>query len=52
MKAGAYTVVVSAFEAGTTGPFSLSIESSLSLKVDAIAAEGAGLYSRTIHGRW
>jgi hypothetical protein len=50
--AGTYTAIVSTFEPGVTAPFTLKFESNRSITVDAIPPEGAGMYSRIIHGEW
>jgi calpain-7 len=50
--AGTYTAIVSTFDSGTVAPFSIRFESDRALGIDAIPAEGAGLYSRVVHGRW
>ena len=50
--AGAYTLVVSAFEPGATGDYILKIESTSTIVVSPIAPEGAGMYVRTVEGVW
>lgn len=50
--AGTYTIIVSTFEPGATSPYSFNVESASPLSVEAIPAEGAGRYSRTINGHW
>lgn len=52
MLAGTYTAIVSTFDPGSTGPFTMTVESDSPVNVEAIPAEGAGLYSRTIQSRW
>lgn len=49
---GTYTVIVSSYEPDTTGPFSLCVESSLPISLSPIPAEGAGMFSRTVSGKW
>ncbi|OXB33391.1 calpain-like protease palB/RIM13 [Cryptococcus neoformans] len=47
-----YTLIVSAFEPGQTGLFSLSLEATAPVSIIPIAAEGAGMYNRVINGSW
>ncbi|KIR26024.1 calpain-like protease palB/RIM13 [Cryptococcus deuterogattii LA55] len=47
-----YTLIVSAFEPGQTGRFSLSLEATASVSIIPIAAEGAGMYNRVVNGSW
>lgn len=50
--AGAYTILVSSYEREETGAFTLTVESSSPVTISPIPQEGAGMYSRTILGRW
>lgn len=52
MTADTYTLIVSAFEPGQTGLFSLSLEATAPVSIIPIAAEGAGMYNRVINGSW
>lgn len=52
IAAGIYTLVVSLYEPGWTGDFSLLVESSLPLTVTPIPQEGAGLFQRSLTGSW
>lgn len=47
-----YTLIVSAFEPGQTGLFSLSLEATAPVSIIPIAAEGAGMYNRVVNGFW
>jgi calpain-7 len=49
---GDYTVVVSAFEPGHTGPFTLRVESSHHFELTPIPQEGAGTYHKELRGAW
>ncbi|TFL06986.1 hypothetical protein BDV98DRAFT_557061 [Pterulicium gracile] len=49
---GAYTLVVSTFEAQQKGEFSLVVEGSHPFEIENIAQEGAGLYTHTTKGLW
>lgn len=51
--AGSYTVIVSTFEAQRNlGSFSLRVESSRRISLEAIPQEGAGMYSKAVKGSW
>ena len=52
LRAGNYTVVVSTFEAGMTGEFALSVESTNPVTIKSIAQEGAGMFYRRLVGTW
>lgn len=52
LDAGTYTVLVSSYERDDTGPFSLGVESSSPISLSPISQEGAGMYSRTVSGKW
>lgn len=52
LDAGVYTVLVSSYEQDDTGPFSLSVESSSPISLSPIPAEGAGMFSRSVSGKW
>ncbi|WVQ73824.1 hypothetical protein IAR50_003405 [Cryptococcus sp. DSM 104548] len=49
---GSHTLIVSAFEPGQTGDFSFTLEATTAVALSAIAAEGAGMYTRTVVGQW
>ncbi|WVQ94450.1 hypothetical protein IAU59_001529 [Kwoniella sp. CBS 9459] len=49
---GTYTLIVSAFEPGQTGPFSLAVEGTAPISIKPIPAEGAGMFSRVINDQW
>lgn len=49
--AGAYTVLVSSYER-EEGAYSLTVEASAPVRLSSIPQEGAGMYARTIAGRW
>ncbi|WVR04018.1 hypothetical protein IAU60_001017 [Kwoniella sp. DSM 27419] len=52
VRPGNYTLIVSAFEPGQMGPFTLAVESTLPVEVTPLPAEGAGMFSRVVAGRW
>ncbi|CAK5284399.1 unnamed protein product [Mycena citricolor] len=53
LQAGDYTVILSTFEPGQLGSFSLEAESStLKFDLKPIAHEGAGMYSKQVRGEW
>ncbi|TFK45065.1 hypothetical protein BDQ12DRAFT_674049 [Crucibulum laeve] len=52
LPVGDYTVIVSAFEAYHTGPFSLKVECSNPFDVQDILQEGAGMYDKIMKGAW
>ncbi|KAI9632395.1 calpain-like protease palB/RIM13 [Dioszegia hungarica] len=52
VAAGTYTVIVSSFEPGITGHYTLTLESTLPITITPIPPEGAGLYHRRFEGRW
>jgi hypothetical protein len=45
LQPGLYTVIVSLFEAGKTGDYTLRIDSTSALRLESIARDGAGLLS-------
>ncbi|WVF66841.1 hypothetical protein IAT40_001583 [Kwoniella sp. CBS 6097] len=49
---GKYTLIVSAFEPGQMGPFTLTVESTAPIDIEPIPAEGAGMFSRIINHQW
>ncbi|WWC60071.1 uncharacterized protein I303_102634 [Kwoniella dejecticola CBS 10117] len=52
IDAGTYTLIVSSYEPNHTGSYMLSVESTSPVCVTSIPAEGAGMYSRVVHGAW
>ncbi len=50
-EAGAYTVLVSSYER-EEGQYALTVEGSAPVTLAPIPQEGAGMYARTIGGRW
>ncbi|EKD04298.1 hypothetical protein A1Q2_01329 [Trichosporon asahii var. asahii CBS 8904] len=52
VDAGTYTVLVSSYEQDDTGPFTLCVESSSPISLSPIPAEGAGMFSRSVSGKW
>lgn len=50
--AGDYAIIVSAFEPRYRGAYSLRIESTSKVDVSAIPMEGAGMFCKTVRGRW
>ncbi|GAA5898620.1 hypothetical protein JCM6882_000881 [Rhodosporidiobolus microsporus] len=52
LSPGLYTLIVSSFTPLHADSFTLSVRSSLPLSVTPIPAEGAGMYARTVRGRW
>ncbi|KAG2142326.1 uncharacterized protein EDB93DRAFT_1158574 [Suillus bovinus] len=49
---GDYTVVLSAYEPDQMGKFTLKVESPARFEIKAIPQEGAGMYVKTIRGKW
>lgn len=49
---GDYTVVLSAYEPDQTGKFTLKVESPSQFEIDPIPQEGAGMYVKTVCGKW
>ncbi|KAF1798666.1 hypothetical protein V8B55DRAFT_1523513 [Mucor lusitanicus] len=52
IKPGDYTVVASTFEAELLGKFILTVASMVDVQVEAIPAEGAGMFKKVLHGEW
>lgn len=52
VDAGTYTVLVSSWEREAVGAYTLVAECSAPLTLAPIPQEGAGMYARTVHGRW
>jgi hypothetical protein len=52
VEGGAYTLLVSSWEREAVGAYTLVCESSAPLTLAPIPQEGAGMYARTVHGRW
>ncbi|WVQ83588.1 hypothetical protein IAT38_005729 [Cryptococcus sp. DSM 104549] len=52
IKPGTYTMIVSAFDPGKTGPYSVAIGATAPVSISPIPAEGSGMFSRVVHGRW
>jgi calpain-7 len=50
--AGSYAIIVSSFSPKTIGRFRLHIESTHAFDVANIPQEGAGMYKKTIKGKW
>ncbi|KAH8115292.1 cysteine proteinase [Phellopilus nigrolimitatus] len=49
---GDYCIIVSAFEPRHRGEFTLRVESAVRADIDAIPAEGAGMFCKTVRGAW
>ncbi|KAG2063826.1 hypothetical protein BDR04DRAFT_1235377 [Suillus decipiens] len=49
---GDYTVVLSAYEPDQTGKFTLKVESPSQFEINPIPQEGAGMYVKTVCGKW
>ncbi|WWD16725.1 hypothetical protein CI109_101156 [Kwoniella shandongensis] len=52
MNPGTYTIIVSAFDPGQTGAYSLTLESTAAVTVSQIPAEGSGMFNRMLKGTW
>ncbi|KAF9048647.1 hypothetical protein BJ165DRAFT_1343091, partial [Panaeolus papilionaceus] len=52
VKAGDYTLVVSAFEPRYMGAFTLNVQCAYPFELKAIPPEGAGMYDKPIQGAW
>ncbi|KAI0067565.1 cysteine proteinase [Artomyces pyxidatus] len=52
LSSGNYTVVVSAFAPKDQGAFTLRVESSHRVQLEPIPQEGAGMFAKTVRGRW
>ncbi|KAG0229724.1 calpain 7 [Mortierella sp. GBA43] len=52
LKAGTYTVIVSTYDPGIIGRYTLTMESQIKLALTPIPAEGAGMFKKKIEGRW
>ncbi|TDL23115.1 cysteine proteinase [Rickenella mellea] len=49
---GEYNVILSTFEPGQRGPFSLQFTSSTRVDVEPIPSEGAGMFCKSVRGAW
>ncbi|ORX43693.1 cysteine proteinase [Hesseltinella vesiculosa] len=52
IPAGEYTLVASTFEAELVGEFDLTVASNISLDVEPIPSEGAGMFPKVLTGEW
>ncbi|GJE94253.1 cysteine proteinase [Phanerochaete sordida] len=52
LRAGDYTVVVSAFDSRHLGPFILNVECGARFELKPIPQEGAGMFCKPIRGEW
>ncbi|PPR00890.1 hypothetical protein CVT24_000375 [Panaeolus cyanescens] len=52
VRAGEYTLLVSAFEPRYMGSFSLNVQCTFPFELKAIPPEGAGMYDKSIQGAW
>ncbi|KAK7691878.1 hypothetical protein QCA50_005282 [Cerrena zonata] len=52
LSAGEYTVIISAFDPQSLGPFSLDVASTQPVEFESIAHEGDGMISKVMRGSW
>jgi len=52
LKAGDYTLIISAFEPRQIGPYEICLQSLRPFDVTLLPIEGAGMYTKTVSGAW
>ncbi|CAB4384739.1 unnamed protein product [Rhizophagus irregularis] len=52
IKPGDYTIIVSTYEPGLIGEFTLTVASNVTFNVTSIPLEGAGMFKKIIQGQW
>nr|ODN98585.1 calpain-like protease palB/RIM13 [Cryptococcus depauperatus CBS 7855] len=52
LSTGNYTLIVSSFEPGQTGAYTLSFEATAPISITPLPAEGAGMFSRIFQNSW
>jgi len=52
LRVGSYVIICSTFGSAQEADFSLRIQSSEPVSLASIPAEGAGMFSRTLKGKW
>ncbi|KAL7419785.1 cysteine protease [Cryptotrichosporon argae] len=52
ISSGTYTLIVSTFEPGQTGAYTVTVESSSPVALTEIPPEGAGMFHRALAGSW
>ncbi|EXX62593.1 hypothetical protein RirG_160290 [Rhizophagus irregularis DAOM 197198w] len=52
IKPGDYTIIVSTYEPGLIGEFTLTVASNVTFNVTSIPLEGAGMFKKVIQGQW
>ncbi|GES73709.1 calpain-7 [Rhizophagus clarus] len=52
IKPGDYTIIVSTYEPGLIGEFTLTVASNVTFNVTSIPLEGAGMFKKVIYGQW
>lgn len=52
LSIGAYVLIVSTFERGQAGQFTLQVHSEEKVALEAIEPEGAGMFQKTLRDRW